>query len=207
MTKFQTSISSRMPDMVTWSGEKVWFLEPQHTTICMTDLYEHSRNMCRYNGAAKWSLLQHLALCVELARSSSKHPQHSPKSILLKGYSATHDLHEIITGDVVTGLKRLLPVFKSIEDQWERYVHQSLGLPYEYSPHEKVKQIDLRALVIEMTCLEHPGLAAVQDRGHLSATIGEKMTWVRIAQQSDEKLWRIVTTAINQTAKLIKETY
>ena len=56
------------------SGEGVWFEHPERTRILPMDLRVHLSRLCRYNGALDWSVLQHLALCVELGTLYSYRP-------------------------------------------------------------------------------------------------------------------------------------
>ena len=144
----------------TATGADVWFLHPERTPIRGYDLYIHSSRICRYGGAVEWTLLQHTALCVALARRGRIVAEIVP-------YVAVHDLHEVYVGDVVAALKEVLPEYKArIETPWEARVHHALGLcfPLDRSMKGAVKRIDIRALAIEMIFCQHPRAGVMVDR-------------------------------------------
>jgi hypothetical protein len=187
--------------MITFSGHKVWFLEPYRTPIDLKDLYQHTKNICRYNGAIEWKLLWHLALCSRLVDAVDF------ESTVLKGFVAGHDLHESYCTDVVAGLKKHIPTYVDIEVNWETYTMSYLGLPWEYRDHSKVKYIDLRALVIEMTMLGHPAYQVVQDLYGGPPTDQELKAyfWVLAHKNIPEILFQEVMTSITYASDLILE--
>ena len=133
--------------MRTASGQPIWYEDPSKTVVCWQDLAAGLVRQRRYAGALNWSIAQHLALCVELAR--------------LRGYSdrlvalcAAHDLHEAYTLDLPKGLKECLPGYWGIEAAWEKHVHQWLGLEVRPEDEALIKAVDVRALAVEMACLD-----------------------------------------------------
>lgn len=157
-------------DMITARGHFVDFRFPNLTEIDLEDLRIHSTNICRYNGALEWRLVQHSALCAGLLNVYRDYtfPDNirltSRERIIQKAYAGIHDLHEIYVGDMVNGLKKYVPEYCDIEYQWENRVHDSFRLPMIFKEPKVIKFIDHRALVIEMTRLQHPGAERVQSQ-------------------------------------------
>lgn len=172
------------PDICMASGEPVWFLYPERTRIRAADLQTHLARECRYNGALPWSVLQHLALCVELARHAAVAAAHLP-------YVAAHDLHEAVVGDLPTHLKRLLPAFAPIEDAWEAHVHRSMGLSYPPEPEVKaaVKRIDHLALALEMDRFGHAMAVGVAERRGLVVTADVRDIIASVANRDQAACW------------------
>lgn len=153
------------PDMVTYMGQKVYFDDPQQTEILMEDLRFCLGNICRYNGHAKWTLNQHLALCCMLSQYMIGIPQ-------VNQLCALHDLHEVYIGDIVSGLKKFSYNMQELENTWEQYVHEQLGFSWDdrNAYHEQVKFIDMLALYLEMDFLNHPGFQFVKKKTNFSLT-------------------------------------
>ena len=148
-------------DYITACGHAVNFSKPENTRFDWEDIRIHTENLNRYNGALKWSLIQHLYLCTELV--SILYPEH-PDQELLKALVAAHDLHEIYIGDVVSGLKKYLPEYVLLEEEWEKWIHKTLDISWEDRNRlmPEVRQVDITALVLEMTQLQHPAAQLVQ---------------------------------------------
>lgn len=198
--KLKTKIDPNRPvDMITASGHSVWFDQPERTGIDMRDIKIHSTNMCRYNGAVQWRLIQHLCLCVELAPLYTYLLPKDPFSchpIIQTGYAAIHDFHEIYVGDVVTGFKQHLPDFQRIENNWEQYLHDYLGMPLDKKDTPFVKTIDMRALAIEMDQLKHPAAARI-GKAVGYAKDSEKAIFQKVSKMSLEECWIIVNKALH----------
>lgn len=158
-----------MSYMVTKSGAKIFFLAPENSEIDEVDIAISLTNIRRYSGGVVWSLAQHLQLCEKLAESWPIDTQErerlcqlrdilkNPGGIteLLMNYAFLHDVPEAYLGDVVTGLKQLLPEYIKIENIWDDYIHGYFQRPLKYRPTEAIKQIDRRALLIETYMLNH----------------------------------------------------
>lgn len=193
MAKQNRLESLRDPDMITSSGKSVYFDKPEETEIVLEDFELPLKNICRYNGHAKWSLLQHLAFCVCLV--PVWYPEAKKESLAAVAF---HDLHEVIVGDVVSGLKKFIPKFYKLEEKWAKHIAKKLGLLKIFQSAEQkeiVKFIDYRALQLEMYWLEHKGFSYV---------IGDSPTpndlEIKILQHisvADSKLlWQIVSNAL-----------
>jgi hypothetical protein len=178
------------PDICMASGEPVWFLYPERTTVRPADLRAHLARVCRYNGALPWTDLQHLALCCEI----------SARGYVADAlpYVAAHDLHEAVVGDLPTHLKKLLPGWKAIEDGWEAHVHRSLGLawPVPEDIRVTVKQIDRIALCVEMDGLGHVMAAGCAERRGVVVTEEMRSAFRAISRLTDDGCWRVLCRAL-----------
>jgi hypothetical protein len=142
--------------MSTSAGDMVWYLDPDATPLPRDQLgailgLPLSR-ICRYMGTIRVSVLEHSVLVALLAERTCGDP-------VLTAYAAAHDLHEAIVGDWPSGLKEVVPEFKTrVEDPWECRVHVAVGLPWP--AHDEIRRwvraLDLRARVIEMGACGHP---------------------------------------------------
>lgn len=178
------------------TGKPVWYMDPELTPLELSDFRVPLENICRYNGGVKCSLMQHLALGVLLCELRFGSETAIARNIA--GYYAAHDLHECIVGDIVSGMKKHLPGFRTIEQAWEQHVHEQIGLPLELSmSKEKVREIDLLALVVEMTNLGHPAVEIAKQNTGLNATPEELQSFQIVSSWSADASWRIITKTIN----------
>lgn len=139
------------------SGQRVYYLDPQRTTVLAEDLFRGLRNQRRFQGHLDVSVLAHLALCTMLAEARFKKARPDDAALKIAACSM-HDAHEAYFPDLTRPLKGLVPGWKDHEARWEAHVHQSLGIPWPLpsSIHAFVKEIDNRAVVAEVTAWEHP---------------------------------------------------
>lgn len=184
------------PDICTASGRGVWFLHPERTVIDPADLREHLPRVCRYNGALPWSDLQHLALCVLLARCES----YASETL---AYVAAHDLHEAYIGDLPTHMKRHLSGWREIEAAWEKHTHESLGLRWPLDEHVKksVKAIDKVALCVEMDRMGHVMAEGVAQRRGVTVDDGMRSVFNTVLRLTDSERWDILVEAIPSLTK------
>ncbi len=133
--------------MRTHTGQPIWFHRPEETEVKWADLDVSLCTQRRFLGYLDWSIAQHLALCIGLARIMGADDR-------LIALCASHDLHEAYTMDLVKGLKECLPGYAAIEQGWEKHVHVSLGLGWPLTADERrfVKRVDVRALGVEIQC-------------------------------------------------------
>jgi len=192
-------------DMVTSQGHVVKFDEPNKTTFDLEDIRTQTKNICRYNGAIVWKLVQHLALCVKL--TNIYFPELSSQCrAILAGYAGVHDFHEVYVGDVVSGLKRYLSEYQKIEEAWENYTHNSIHLPLEFKDCDRVKHIDIRALVIEMHQLEHPAAPLVAKWYGGPPSSKENAIFYRVQNYTLEGSWRTITKAMRTARSKLLQT-
>ena len=186
-------------DMITAFGHSINYLHPEKATIDTEDIRVHTQNMCRYNGAIKWELIRHLVLTPRVLYQPPF--QHSPDIkynwTLQKAFCAAHDFHEYIVGDMISGLKKYIPDYNKIETAWEQRVHEAIALPLEYRNNRVVREADLKALVVEMTFLNHPAKKRVARR-YQQPTSEDMKHIEHISSMSLEDCWREVWNTVLQ---------
>jgi len=137
--------------IATATGQPVWYDDPSKTEILADDLRIQLARIRRYGGAIDVTVLQHTALCVELARAAGV-----DANILC--FVAAHDLHEAYILDLPTPMKAFLVGYAEMEEAWAQRVHEALGLGWPLHPKiaEVVKMVDRWSLSVEMAWCEHP---------------------------------------------------
>lgn len=186
----------RAPVMTTASGVVIDYLNPTEFEVRESDIAYAAGNICRYNGARKVLLLEHFALCTTLA---TRIEGASPR---LLGLVAMHDFAETVLGDIVTGLKRLLPEYRVLESRWERHFWNHFG--YDHPTEDEaafVRRVDLRALVVETHCTAHPvhGITAHWHGGLPSQTEADTFGCLRYC--GPVRQWEITINAVHAGAK------
>lgn len=126
----------------TYTGELIDFRDPNPAQIALADIAHHLAYTSRFGGASHqyYSVASH---CVYVSRRLED--EGYPPSVQLAGL--LHDSAEAYLGDVVSGLKRLLPDYRAIELRWERVLERTFGVEWIGVP--EVKNADLRARLAE----------------------------------------------------------
>lgn len=182
------------------SGHFIKFDQPDLTNITLESLHTNIVNTCRYNGGLEWMLSKHLALCGLLVRLYAVH-----SALLQAGYGCSHDLHEAITGDMVSGLKKYCPGFTALEDAWENHTHTCIGLPLNHRNDKLIKFVDRRALVIEMTMLGHPAAERTAHNYGGPMTTEEQALFERVSSMSAEDAWDKIVRDIETAKEVLNE--
>lgn len=135
----------------THRGHMLDFSRPQDATIDIEDLGHHLARVCRFGGAVDeyYSVASH---CVYVSRELER----AGYSGYVAAAGLLHDSTEAYLGDVVSGLKRLLPGYRDLEDAWERRLQEHFGVYWkEGRVRQIVKDADLRARLAEVRDLFH----------------------------------------------------
>lgn len=172
------------PDIVTASGQAVWFRWPERTPVVPRDLRVQLATIRRYQGVIDVPILAHLALCVRLAEALG-----APEGA--RPYVAAHDLHEAYVGDLPTRLKPLVAGWAQLERSWEAWVHRCLRLDQAagYGLSAWVRLIDRAALWAEMHHWRHPGRGPV-DLDPETALLDPIDDWRRLAGDAADRVLR-----------------
>lgn len=174
-----------VPQMMTASGEGVWFDNPELTPIRDFDLRTGMENICRYKGQYKYSLLSHSVLVgcyLEVV---------SPR---LGALGAVHDMHECYTDD--RNPRDKTPEFRMREGAWSYRVHEHFGLAYpEPSEAVTIHVADRMALMAEMIVNGHPAAEWSEEMweqhgGYKPLVSEENVTLARELRDADpDNLW------------------
>lgn len=126
------------------SGRYFSFDNPEGFSYRIEELAHALGMICRFTGhtSRHYSVAQHSVLVSYLV------PERNAKAALL------HDLHEALTNDIASPLKRRIPDYRREEQRVERAVlaHFGLSLPL----HPDVKAADTAALLMEQRHLFPP---------------------------------------------------
>ena len=96
------------------SGAKFDLVDLESNKVTILDLAQHLAKLCRFGGACTefYSVAQHSVLCAAYA------PEH------LKYQALMHDVHEAITGDMLSPIKQLLPDYQAFERRIEKSINK-----------------------------------------------------------------------------------
>ena len=176
------------------TGVCIDYYHPENVKLTLDDFKIPTSNICRYNGTLDWKLIKHLALGILLCYERFGD---NVSRANISGYYAMHDLHECIVGDVVSGMKPLLPEYRKIEEIWEQHVHNEMGMSLSGSKRpDLVRVLDLLSLVVEMQCLGHPGLDFVKSKTDLRPTPADLKCFYETSYMTDLECWDLITKAI-----------
>ena len=189
-TRINLSPGSNKENFTGFHSGEGYDLSSPAGTIHLEDLYQGLTTIRRYNGQMDVTIMQHLAYCAAYSTATE------PKNHRLAAYAAAHDLHEAYVGDMNYHLKAQCPGFVRIEEMWENYVHDQMGLPLAHRPSEQVRMIDMRALVVECAAHEHPALESVLTSGLAYPSAMETDLYAQVEAWSQQEQWGYVLNAI-----------
>ncbi|WP_035758688.1 hypothetical protein [Granulicoccus phenolivorans] len=127
--------------MPTFTGRRVWLLDPRPEDISIADIAHALSQQCRYNGHTRvlLSVAEHCVLVSELV---------APENAL---WGLLHDAAEAYVGDLIRPLKQQLPDFIRIEARVLRAITERFGLDPVMPP--EVAAVDTRILLDERAAL------------------------------------------------------
>lgn len=130
-------MSNNNPWIQLSSGAKFDLVDLESNEFKVLDLAQGISKLCRFGGACTefYSVAQHSVLCAVYA------PEH------LKYQALMHDIHETITGDMPSPIKRNLPDYREFENRIAAFIRRRLDLPIDLDP--LIHEIDMRMLVTE----------------------------------------------------------
>ena len=135
--------------METYTGKRIYPLDPRTEDICIEDIAHGLSNICRYNGHSKFffSVAHHSLNCCAYAKrvGLSKRMQY---------LCLLHDAAEAYVGDVVRPLKPYIPLFEEMEKRIQQVIYIALGIkPPSKNEEATVSMIDTKQLVTEVAIL------------------------------------------------------
>lgn len=123
----------------TYTGKRFYFKNPQPDQICLEDIAHVLSMIPRYGGHSN-----HFLSVAEHSIHVSRHVEHHMAGLM-------HDAAETYTGDLVTPLKRLIPVYKTIENQiMADAISVKFNFTWNKKIHDEIKEIDKRMFVTEV---------------------------------------------------------
>jgi 5'-deoxynucleotidase YfbR-like HD superfamily hydrolase len=130
----------------THTGRMLDLADPEHADISIEDVAHHLARVCRFGGAVDgfYSVASH-TLYVSRALETRGHSPYVVAAGLL------HDSAEAYLGDVVSGLKRMMPDYKTLEKRWEARLQDFFDIRWrDGRVGLAVKDADLRARLSEV---------------------------------------------------------
>lgn len=111
--------------MVTYSGVKLYPLDPRPNEIRFADIAHGLSNVCRFGGQCKifYSVAEH---SVRVAHWLLR----TERSKELAAWGLVHDAAEAYLGDVIRPIKKFFPAYKVVEERVLKAVTKKLGLPW-----------------------------------------------------------------------------
>lgn len=140
--------------MLTASGIKLEFLNPQTHNFTLCDIAKHTSMICRFTGATSqfYSVAQHsvfVGLLIKERLDDEEAPDDTPEywDQILAGL--LHDAEEAYVQDLSSPLKACMGgKYKWIATGIRRKVFERYGVDWEYHNH-KVKCADNEAIIVE----------------------------------------------------------
>jgi len=129
----------------THSGVMLDFASPETAEIRVEDIAHNLARVCRFGGAVDdyYSVASH---CVYVSRRL----QDEGYSPYVCAAGLLHDATEAYLGDVVSGLKRIFPEYKALENRFEARIQEHFDVYWAEGPVARiVKDADLRARLAE----------------------------------------------------------
>lgn len=158
------------PIMTTFKGNRVFIFDPDPDTIRIEDIAHHLSLQNRFNGGTirPYSVAAH---CVYISNHLVDE-EHAFEGLM-------HDAAEAYIGDMISPLKRHMPEFNRLEEQFYEVIANKFGLPVKLS--EEVEEADRLAAQIEMFQLRTQHMQDVDDRvitaPELSYANWEEVKW------------------------------
>lgn len=114
--------------------------------ITLEDIAHHLTKICRYGGAlplgVHYSVANHSLTLTRYARAMGM-SEDVQRALLM------HDASEAYLGDIVSGLKQLLPDYKEIENRVESLIRRKYKITYNWKIETHVKYLDTCIVVDE----------------------------------------------------------
>lgn len=131
---------------LTSTGHDFYLGKMTFEDICLEDIAHHLTKICRYGGAAP----------LDMHYSVAQHSLHLANFAKLEGYDVNtqkalllHDASEAYLGDIVTGLKELLPDYKNIEKRVTDLINTKYLVYIDNDIQELITTLDHRILLDE----------------------------------------------------------
>lgn len=127
----------------TFTGRMLDLSGPRPGDICLEDIAHHLARVCRFGGAVHefYSVASHSCMVADIVASRFPDDLRRQRAALL------HDATEAYLGDMVSGLKRLNPDYKVLEDLWAGEVEATFDVRFRHDLD--IKDADLRARLSE----------------------------------------------------------
>jgi len=131
---------------ISHSGRRIDLTKITVDDICLDDIAHHLTKICRYGGALDlnkhYSVANHSIALYYYARDNGYNTD-IQQAILM------HDAAEAYLGDIVAGLKGLLPDYRQLETKVEHLLISKYKIERASATNKIVKELDTRILLDE----------------------------------------------------------
>jgi 5'-deoxynucleotidase YfbR-like HD superfamily hydrolase len=127
----------------THMGHMLDISKPEAITFDLEDIAHNLARICRFGGAVDeyYSVASH-SVYVAREVERANHPLHVVRGALL------HDATEAYLGDMVSGLKRMMPEYRALERRYAQAIEAQYGVAFDGVA--AIKDADLRARLSEI---------------------------------------------------------
>lgn len=171
----------------TFTGKMLDLSSPKPEDICLEDVAHHLARVCRFGGAVHeyYSVASHSVMVAAIVGAGSGTTERRNRSALL------HDATEAYLGDMVSGLKRLNPDYRILEDEWATVIETRFDVSFRRCPI--IKDADLRARLSECRDL----FSGTYPRELLLGGEGDRKPWGGVCRPlpPDEAEWEFLAAA------------
>ena len=131
----------------THSGRMLDLSNPKPDDVCLADIAHHLARVCRFGGAVDeyYSVASHSVYVADIV--AQRYFETELASEARCRAALLHDATEAYLGDMVSGLKRLVPEYRVLEDLWAAAIEARYGVSFRHDP--LIKDADLRARLSE----------------------------------------------------------
>jgi len=135
-----------LPTMTTFTGRRFNFLTPDPESIDLYDIAHGLSQVCRFAAQSQvlYTVAQHSVLVSEMIKKSP----HVERDRLFQKIALFHDAAEAYIGDMSSPLKKLMPLYKEIENRIQAAIWKRFHLP-SYAMPKEVKEADIQILANE----------------------------------------------------------
>lgn len=131
---------------ITHSGKRIDLKNISPKDICLTDIAHHLTKICRYGGALDldkhYSVAQHSVILAKYAKDSGY-------GVDIQRRALIHDATEAYLGDIVAGLKPLLPDYQYYETYLDYMICEKYNIHHDLLIDGIVKELDTRIVLDE----------------------------------------------------------
>lgn len=131
----------------TYSGRMLDLSNPRVEDVCLADVAHHLARVCRFGGAVHqyYSVASHSVYVAEIVGAAYFETECQREAAARA--ALLHDATEAYLGDMVSGLKRLCPDYRDLEDVWAGVIEGKFGVRFRHDA--RIKEADIRARLSE----------------------------------------------------------
>jgi len=170
------------PYFITHSGQRIDLTDLREGRINLDDVAHGLSKICRYGSS----------LPLNIHYSVAQHSMHLAKAAKDLGWGVetqraclAHDFSEYLLGDVVNGLKQLLPDYKKLEAEVTSLINKKYDIKINGEIEWVVKCLDTRILLNESEAL----MPAYYDHFKQQLTGWEPLDCVSIVNEFEQRDW------------------